>query len=778
MPIATPTLPPQVAQSPAAFVRNAGQSQSNVVFESSAHGYKLEIGSHGAVIRKAARKAELQFAGASPAQVTAEDPVSAKFHLYLGGQRRENLPMYGRVRQHEIYPGIDAVYYGTQRHAEYDFVIRPQADPSRIRIRFTGANVRLEPDGSLRVDADGMLWEQKPPRAFQRIGGETKPVDARYAVAADGEISLRLGAYDRNTELTIDPTLAPFGNTAAAGLLNSRYIAIDPQNNVYVGDSNDFKATDTDLTTMRMAKFSAAGTLVYQFHVQDDRDRSFLLRSLAVAADGSLVMGGTTDSRDLPTNSNAFQPNKDLASCPPIPNSATVNCILRFGRADGFVLKLRPAGTVEWATYLGAGDRDGVNSVALGPGGKVYAVGETLSNFFPTKNEFQGCSTLPENAFLTVLRADGTDIDYSTCLRPSFSLSSRSSLAYSVAVDASGFAYVAGDVRAGNGEFPVRGAGGAAPFQSNPGGGKDAFLAKFNPAASGDASLVYSTLVGGSSDDRLDAITLDAGGQVCAAGRTQSSNYPRFVAAGSTTPLNTFRGPVDLAVTCLSANASSLVFSNLYGVQVTDLTQNLEPSEPAQRWMTRDAQGRLHVTSAFSGTFTAVNGFDNATVNPAGVYLQLAAGTRAVSILSHTPETVGVVATDTASVPFVGTTGGIRKLENLCAADLTATVQVIQGNVVFDVFTNRFRQTVSLRSLVPAPVPAGARLVFAGLPKGVAVFQPAGTTSCFTPAGAPFVILPVLPPFSAGFATVTVEFTSTGNAVVYVPKIGGPGGGI
>ncbi|MBL8220148.1 MAG: hypothetical protein JNL62_13015, partial [Bryobacterales bacterium] len=374
--------------------------------------------------------------------------------------------------------------------------------------------------------------------------------------------------------------------------------------------------------------------------------------------------------------------------------------------------------------------------------------------------------------------ADGTDINYSTCLRPSFALSSRASLAYAVAVDGAGFAYMVGDMNAGNGEFPVRGAGGASPFQANPAGGKDAFIAKFNPAASGDASLVYSTLLGGSNEDRLDAIALDTNGQVCTAGRTASSNYPRFVPAGSTTPLNTFRGPVDLAVSCLSANGSSLVFSNLYGVQVQDLPQQIEPTKPAHRWMVRDALGRLHVTSSLTGTFTPVNGFDNANVNPAGLYLQLAADSKAVSILSHTPESAGVVAADTASVPFVGTSGGIRKLENVCAADMSGTVQVLQGNVVFDVATNRFRQTVNVRSLLPASVPAGARLVFTGLLKGVAVFQPAGATSCFTPEGAPFIVLPAIPPVIAGFATVTVEFTSTGNAVVYVPKVGGPGGGI
>src|SRR5262249_35279288 len=157
-------------------------------------------------------------------------------------------------------------------------------------------------------------------------------------------------------------------------------------------------------------------------------------RTVTAASDGTMAFGGMTTSRDLPTSSSVFQPNKDIRVCTVLPSSVGVQCILALKHADGFVVKLRANGALQWATYLGAGDRDSVNALAIGPGGTVYAAGETLSNFFPLKNEFQGCTTLPSNAFLTVLKADGSDITYSTCLRPTFSVSSRTSVARAVVV--------------------------------------------------------------------------------------------------------------------------------------------------------------------------------------------------------------------------------------------------------------------------------------------------------------------------------------------------------
>jgi hypothetical protein len=749
-----------------------------VAYTSTSLGYRLEITEHGAVLRKGAGHAELRFAGAQRPSIVPAMPTTGRFHFYQGPQAKPDNPMYAQVKQQDLYPGIDAVYYGSQSNVEYDLVVRPHADPGRIRFRFLHAKVDLQTDGSLQIEASGMQWQQQPPLAFQRISGQDRQVDARYSVTADGEISFTLGAYDPAVALTIDPILAPFGNVAAAGLNNGFLLSLDSQNNVYtaqVGTVNPGEGGDA----IRIAKFSPSGTLLYQFQVQDaGGDDAIFVGSIAAAADGTLAAGGQTTSRDLPTTSNSFQRFKDVTVCPLFPLSVKVKCKNSFKEADGFVLKLQPNGSLQWATYLGAGDRDGVNSVAHGPNGTVYAAGETLSNFFPTKNQFQGCPTIPASAFLTVLRADGSDINYSTCLRPTFNADTRFSIGHAVTVDAAGMAYLVGQVATGNGEFPVRGAGGAAPFQPTPAGGKEAFAAKFNPAATGDASLLYSTLIGGSGDDLLDAVVLEPDGRICAAGRTKSSNYPLLAPPRTFTPLNPFRGPIDLTVTCLAANASTLTFSNQYGVELND-REVVGPTAPPRRWIARDTQGALHVSSITGGNFVEVNRFDNAGGSGTGVYLQLSPLARSVTTLSHTPEQAGMIATDSASVVFLGTNAGVRKFDLNCATDLTSLVQVVQGNIIFDVATGRFRQNVSLRSAIPAPVAAGARLVFTGLPNGVAVFQPAGTTtSCFAPVGAPFVTLPLIPPANSSFVTISVEFTSTGASVIYTPKIATPTGGV
>ena len=36
---------------------------------------------------------------------------------------------YAKVKFKDVYPGIDMVYYGNQESLEYDFVVKPGADP-------------------------------------------------------------------------------------------------------------------------------------------------------------------------------------------------------------------------------------------------------------------------------------------------------------------------------------------------------------------------------------------------------------------------------------------------------------------------------------------------------------------------------------------------------------------------------------------------------------------------------------------------------------------------
>ena len=66
-------------------------------------------------------------------------------------------------------------------------------------------------------------------------------------------------------------------------------------------------------------------------------------------------------------------------------------------------------------------------------------------------------------------------------------------------------------------------------FDDTYGGGVyygDAFVAKLDPALTGSASLVYSTFLGGTSDDIGYGIAVDQTGNAYVAGQTSSTDFP------------------------------------------------------------------------------------------------------------------------------------------------------------------------------------------------------------------------------------------------------------
>src|SRR5205807_1812784 len=87
---------------------------------------------------------------------------------------------------------------------------------------------------------------------------------------------------------------------------------------------------------------------------------------------------------------------------------------------------------------------------------------------------------------------------------------------FGVAVDGAGNAYVTGLALSTN--FPIT----PGSLDGSQNGNYDVFVSKFNAAG----SLVYSTYVGGSGDDRGFGISLDSSGNAYVSGMTASSDYP------------------------------------------------------------------------------------------------------------------------------------------------------------------------------------------------------------------------------------------------------------
>jgi len=122
----------------------------------------------------------------------------------------------------------------------------------------------------------------------------------------------------------------------------------------------------------------------------------------------------------------------------------------------------------------------------------------------------------------------------------------------SIAVDAFGNAYIAGDVTSV--DFPTT-PGAFQPALATP---QDVFVSKLSLLGN---TLIYSTYLGGSNDDVGRGIALDASGDAYVTGQTRSTNFPTTLAALQPG----FAGAKDAFVTELNQQGNALVYSTYLG---------------------------------------------------------------------------------------------------------------------------------------------------------------------------------------------------------------------
>ena len=205
-------------QPPLSFEENHGQAGSSVKFLARSRGYTFLLADDGAIVaRHGARgrqsQLRLSFTGADPkASIAAEDLLPGKVY-YATPESNGALsgrPAYRRVRQRDLYAGIDLVYYANERHLEFDFIVDPRTDPNQIRLAFSGAEkMTLDRNGELVFRLDGEDVRLKKPVIYQERDGARKNIAGGYRIldATSHLVGFRLGDYDDSRPLVIDPTI-------------------------------------------------------------------------------------------------------------------------------------------------------------------------------------------------------------------------------------------------------------------------------------------------------------------------------------------------------------------------------------------------------------------------------------------------------------------------------------------------------------------------------------------------------------------------------------------
>jgi len=201
------------------------------------------------------------------------------------------------------------------------------------------------------------------------------------------------------------------------------------------------------------------------------------------------------------------------------------------GRYEGFVVRINTNKvgdqSLELGTFVGGYPVHGIQAVQVDNAGNVYAAGTAygIGNEFGVGNGYRTAAQ-GFDAFLAKLDPALQTMLYSTYIGGSTHENDSSDEGFSLGIDESGHAWVAGGTKSTDfyttPDALKREVSGALPGYP----ARDGFLVRIDTTRTGMASLVYSTLFGGDGDEYVHDLAVDSGGNAYIVGHVASKSSP------------------------------------------------------------------------------------------------------------------------------------------------------------------------------------------------------------------------------------------------------------
>ncbi len=528
------------------FVPNRGQAPRGVRFTAQGPDYTLHLSARAAQLALAGgAKVQLRLRGAGNAAIAGADRQPTRYAFFQARRSIRNVPSFGRVVYRGVYPGINLDFRSRAGKLEYDWRLAAGADAAAIRLRLSGYQaLAIRPSGDIDIRTAAGAVRMLRPHAFQ--GGQ--PIAVRYRLGRGGAVALRLGRYDHQRPLVIDPFIV-FTPLVTANTLPAA-VAVDNSGNAWVAGSG--VCADGD-APVYLAEYSPAGVEEY--------DNSFggctgsptqgaTVGGITVDGSGNVYLTGNTQTPDFPGTYQSrsgetelgayaleYNPASQstvfavmLGSLPEPNNSGGNPC---YDYADPAAITLDFYGNVFIAGSIAPGCNEPTTTpiIATTDSGATYNSTTVLNSYSGTGS---GVLSGPFNAGASNSSAFVAELSYSSATgavtMPFNSLFGGLgySAATSVAVASGGYVpeliYLAGDAQAADPDFPLVH---ALPNQYSSQGGVftnyavEGFVAGISTTATGH-SLLFSTLIPGTQS--ATGVGDDVWGNVFVTGTTGQSN--------------------------------------------------------------------------------------------------------------------------------------------------------------------------------------------------------------------------------------------------------------
>jgi len=348
-----------------------------------------------------------------------------------------------------------------------------------------------------------------------------------------------------------------------------------------------YDTTHGGMNDVFVAKLDPSGTtLIWSTLLGGTGDD--VIPTITVDAADNPVLTGTTTSSDFPVTAGAYDTTNN-------------------GMRDSWIAKLDATGSeLIWSTYWGGSNNEVSNRVLIDPDGCPIVVGYTLSADLPMTAEahdpqFNG----GWDAYVGRFSPDGSQLLAATYLG-----SPGDDIGNGLALDQSGNAVVVGE--AGADGFPTT----PGAFSTENAGGVDTFVSKLDLS---DATLLWSTVLGGVDNDIGVNVLLDATNRPIVTGSTASSDFPTTDGVFD----SVYNGGRDTFVSTFDTDGGALVWSTFLGGSGVDKGWALavDPAGQTVAIGTTNSPDLPTTTNAFDPTYNGANDVFIARLDDSGAAL-------------------------------------------------------------------------------------------------------------------------------------------------------------
>lgn len=478
---------------------------------------------------------------------------------------------YHQVWYRNLYNNIDYEIITSASNIKYNFYVKPKGNVNDIKLKYEGIeNIQIK-NGVLVIKPNiNELFEQKP-YAYQVINGVTKEVPCNFLLTNNVVSYSFPKGYNKKYELIIDPLLifaAQSGSTADNFGMTATY---DAQGNLYSGgivfnigypttigaySSSFFGPALYGNTDVVITKYNSTGnSLLYSTYFGGTQTET--VNSLIVDKNDNLCFYGVTSSSDFPITNSAYDNTYNGGSLIFFYNNGH-----RFNYGtDIFVAKFSSNGSsLLGSTYIGGSENDGVNHTDK----YVYYL---WPQPFPSTNN----DTLPEP------RYDSLQYNYGDHSRGE------------IQIDANNNIYVTSSTRSA--DFPT-----VNSFDNTLGGKQDAVVFKFN---SNLTTLLFSSFIGGSSNESGNGIIIDNTSDVYVTGGTTSNDFP-FTAGGYQSSYQ--GGKADGYILRISSSGNTVLNGTYFGTPAYDQSYFIQSDKQKNIYIYGQSLGSIPVISAVTSS--------------------------------------------------------------------------------------------------------------------------------------------------------------------------------